>query len=81
MTAHRTSNALLVSGYALAIWAALRFVPMWRQRRIGRFLAFEAGTAAVATGLVLRGRHRDAGINATVFVGLALAWVVTNRRR
>ena len=81
MTSNRASNALLVSGYAMAVWAALRFVPMWRQRRLGRFLAFEAGTAAVATGLVLRGRHRDAGLNAAAFVGLALAWVVTNRRK
>jgi hypothetical protein len=75
------STALLVAGYPLATWAALRFVPMWRQRRIRRFLAFEAGTAAVVVGLALRRRNLEAAANAAILGGLALAWVLTNRPR
>ena len=82
MTAReRAATCLLVGGYALAVWASLRFVPTWRERRLGRFLAFEAGTVSVATGHALRRRPVEAAVNAGAFVGLALAWVVTNRRR
>jgi len=81
VTADAVSNALLVAGYGLAVGAAVKFVPMWRQKRVGRFLVFEAGTAAVAAGLFLRGRNKEAGLNAAAFAGLALAWVLTSRRR
>ena len=81
MTKSTASNLLLVSGYGLAVGAALRFVPMWRQKRLSRFLVFEAGTAAVVAGLTLRGRDKEAGVNAAVLVGLAVAWALTQRRR
>lgn len=79
MTRKQISTALLVCGYPLATWAALRFVPMWRQRRVRRFLAFEAGTAAVVAGFLLRRRNFEAGVNAAILAGLALAWVASNR--
>jgi hypothetical protein len=76
----KVSVGLLVGGYGLAVWAALKFVPTWRERRLGRFLAFEVGTAAVVTGLTLRHRRLEAGANGLILVALALAWAVTRRR-
>lgn len=81
MTSERISTALLVVGYPLAVGAALRLVPVWRGRRLRRFLVFEVGTASVTTGLLLRGRNREAALNATVLAGFALAWVISSRRR
>ncbi|MGH9225913.1 MAG: hypothetical protein ACRD2W_19470, partial [Acidimicrobiales bacterium] len=77
----RAANALLAAGYGLAGWAGLRFVPMWRQRRARRFVAFEAGTGLVAIGLVVRGRPLEAAANAITATALGLAWVVRDRLR
>jgi hypothetical protein len=75
------SGALLVAGYGTAGWAAVRLVPVWRERRVGRFLALEAGTALVTIGLVLRRRPLPAAANGAALAGLGLAWVATGRAR
>jgi hypothetical protein len=74
------ANVLLVAGYAAAIGSAVKFVPMWRQRRLGRFLVFEAGTACVAVGWALHHRTEGAAINGAILAGLGLAWAATRRR-
>lgn len=77
----QASTALLVTGYGMAGWAGLRFVPMWRQRRVARFVAFEAGTGLVVAGLALRGRPLEATANAVTATGLAVLWVGRDRIR
>jgi hypothetical protein len=77
----RASNALLVTGYGLGVWAALRLVPVWRQRRLARFLAFETGTVLVAVGWTARHRTGPAAANWVVAAGLGAAWFVRSRRR
>lgn len=75
------ANALLVTGYAVAIWALARAVPMFRQHRGRRFLAAEAGTAAVAVGWALRGKTFRAASNAALVVLFAAGWWITGRSR
>jgi len=77
----QAGNALLVVGYAVAVWALARAVPMYRQRRGRRFLAAEAGTAGVAAGWALRGEPVRSGLNAAMVVVLAAAWWIGARRR
>jgi hypothetical protein len=77
----RASNALLVAGYGLGVWAALRLVPVWRQRRLARFLAFETGTVLVAVGWTIRNRAAAAATNWIIAAGLGAAWFVRSRRR
>ncbi len=73
------SNALLLVGYPVAAVAGVKLIPVLRERRTGRFLAFEAGTAAVTAGLVLRRRWLPAAANGAALVGLAVAWVAVGR--
>lgn len=68
------SNVLLLVGYALAVGSSFKLRRAFRKRRLPAFLVFEAGTAAVVAGLVLRRRWGSAALNAVVLVGLALAW-------
>jgi mannose-1-phosphate guanylyltransferase len=75
----RVSTALLVSGYVLAAGAGAKLWPAWRERRTGRFLAFETGTVMVATGLLLRGRTLPAIANGATATVLGLAWVARDR--
>jgi hypothetical protein len=70
----RASNALLLVGYPLATGAAVKLVPMFAERRTRRFLAFQAGTAAVVGGLVLRRRPVPAGLNAAALAGSTALW-------
>jgi hypothetical protein len=72
---------LLVVGYALAVGAGAKLLPAWRERRSGRIATFEAGTACVTAGLVLRRKWLPAALNGATLVAVALAWVATGRRR
>jgi len=77
----QVGNALLVVGYAVAVWALARAVPMYRQRRQRRFLAAEAGTAAVAVGWALRGKSLPSALNAGMVVVFAAGWWIGGRRK
>jgi len=77
----QAGNAALVVGYGVAVWALARAVPMFRQRRAGRFLAAEAGTAAVAVGWALRRDVVPAALNGGFVVAFAAAWWIGGRRR
>ena len=73
------SNALLVIGYPLSLAAGAKLLPVVRERRLGRFLATEAGIACVTAGLILRRRHLAAAANGASLVGLAAVWVAVGR--
>jgi hypothetical protein len=75
----RASNALLVIGYPLSLAAGSKLLPVVRERRIGRFVATEAGIGCVTTGLLLRRRPLAAAVNGAALVGLAAAWTLTGR--
>ncbi len=77
----QVGGALLVGGYAVACWALARALPMYRQRRTRRFLAAEAGTAAVAVGWALRGQSLRSAANAGLVAVFAAGWWVGGRRR
>ncbi len=77
----QAGNALLLAGYAVAIWALARAVPMYRQRRQRRFLAAEAGTAAVAVGWALRGQAFRSAANAGLVAVFAAGWWIGGRKR
>ena len=77
----QAGNALLVAGYAVAVWALAKAVPMYRRRQTKRFLAAEAGTAAVAVGWALRGRTWRAAPNAAMVLVFAAVWWIGGRRR
>lgn len=74
-------TVLLVAGYSLAVWAALRIVPAFRRRDARRVAIFEAGTACVAAGWLLRGRWEPATANAGALAGVGLLWAILGRRR
>jgi len=76
----QVGGALLVAGYAVAIWALARAVPMYRQRRQRRFLAAEAGTAAVAVGWALRGQAFRSAANAGLVAVFAAGWWIGGRQ-
>ncbi len=71
---------LLAAGYALAVGAGAKLWPVWRDRRVRRFLVFEAGTALVTTGLLLRGRTLPAAANGATALALGAAWIARDRR-
>jgi hypothetical protein len=73
------STALLLVGYPVAVGAGAKLLPVLRERRTGRFLALEAGTACVTAGLILRRRWLPAAANGAALVGLALAWIAVGR--
>jgi hypothetical protein len=75
----RVSNLLLAVGYPLAGWAAARLVPMYRDEDKLRFLALEAGTACVATGLAVRRRRIPAALNAAALAAFAAVWLTYRR--
>jgi len=77
----QAGNVLLVVGYAVAVWALARVVPMYRQRRQRRFFATEAATAGVAVGWALRGNALRSAANAGLVVIFATAWWIGGRRR
>lgn len=76
----QAGNVALAVGYAVAVWALARTVPMFAQRRTGRFLAAEAGTAAVATGWALRRQAVPAVLNGGFVAVFAAAWWIAGRR-
>jgi len=78
---HQAGNVALAVGYAVAVWALAGAVPMFRQRRGARFLAAEAGTAAVAAGWALRRQGVPAVLNGGFVAVLAATWWVAGRRR
>ena len=73
------SNALLLVGYPLSVAAGAELLPVIRERRLGRFLAVEAGIGCVTMGLVLRRRPLAAAANGVSLVGLAAAWFAVGR--
>ncbi len=77
----RASNALLLVGYPVATGAAVKLVPMFAERRRQRFLLFQAGTAAVVAGLVLRRRPISAGLNAAAMAGSTALWWAVGRHK
>lgn len=80
MTAARL--ALFAFGYPVAIAVITRLVPVFRQRRRAWFLAEEVATAAIVAGWASPPRRTSAVlVNAAWGVGLAVAWLVTGRRR
>lgn len=76
----RVSGVLLAVGYATATAGGARIVPAIRERRVGEFVAFEAGTACVVVGLLLRRRRIAAAMNAATLAGTAMAWVRQGRQ-
>jgi hypothetical protein len=77
---HRTaSTALLLVGYPLSVAAGAKLLPVIRERRVGRFLAMEAGIGCVTAGLVIRRRWYAAAANGLALVGLAAVWVAVGR--
>lgn len=70
----RAGTALLAVGYATAVGTGGLLRGAFRQRRAGRFVAFEAGTACVVVGWVLRGHRFRAFLNAAFMALLGLAW-------
>ena len=73
------SNALLAVGYPLSIAAGAKLLPVIRERRLGRFLAMEAGIGCVTAGLIVRRRPLAAAANGISLVGLAVVWVAVGR--
>ncbi len=73
------SNVLLVIGYPVSAAAGAKLLPVIRERRLGRFLAMEAGIACVTAGLIIRGRPLPAAANGVTLVGLAAVWVAVGR--
>jgi len=74
-------NALLVVGYAVAVWTLAKAVPMFRRRQTRRFLAAEAATTGVAIGWAVRGKSVPSVLNAGMVAMLAAAWWIGGRRR
>lgn len=68
-------------GYPVAIVGIARLVPIFRERRTGWFVAEEAATAAIVAGWAIEGRTPAVAINSLWGLGLAVAWVITGRRR
>ncbi len=77
----RLSNALLLVGYPVATGAAAKAVPMFAERRGRRFLVFQAGTAAVVAGLVLRRRPVSAALNVAAMAGATAVWWAVGRHK
>ncbi len=77
----QAGNVLLVTGYVVACWALARAVPMFRQRRGRRFVAAEAGTAAVAVGWALKRNALPAIVNTGTVAVFAAIWWIGGRRR
>lgn len=75
----RASTALLAVGYVVAAGAGAKLWPVWQQRQLRRFLAFEAGTVLVTAGLLLRGKRLPAAANGATAAALGLAWVARDR--
>ena len=73
------SNALLLVGYPVSLVAGAKLLPVIRERRVGRFVAMEAGIGCVTLGLILRRRPLAAAVNGISLVGLAAAWVTVGR--
>lgn len=73
------STALLVVGYPVAAWGGAGLWPAWRDRELRRFLAFEAGTACVTAGLVLKRKRIPAFLNGATLVGVGVLWGATGR--
>jgi len=74
MTKRRLSTVLLGVGYVAATASGVRIVGAIRERRAREFVAFEAGTACVVAGLLLRRRRVSAALNAATLIGTAMAW-------
>lgn len=70
----RLSTLLLVAGYSTATLAGRRIVPAIKERDFSTFAKFEAGTACVVAGLLLRGRRIPALLNIGALLTAALAW-------
>ena len=73
------SNVLLAVGYPLSLAAGAKLLPVIRERRLGRFLAMEAGIGCVTAGLIIRRRPLPAAANGITLVGLGAAWVAVGR--
>lgn len=78
--AEKASNLALVAGYTMSSLAGLRLLRTFRERRLRRFLVFQAGTGLVAAGLAVRGRWIAATANAVTGALLWVAWLVTGRK-
>ena len=77
----RLRLALHMVGYPVAVLVIARLRAVFRERRTSWFLAEEAATAAIVAGWAVVGRWPAVVVNALWAVGLAVAWVVTGRRR
>jgi hypothetical protein len=75
----RASNVLLAVGYPTAVLAGAKLVPMFTERQTGRFLVFQAGTAAVVAGLALRRRRIPVLLNAGALAATSTAWWALGR--
>ncbi|HUQ64183.1 MAG TPA: hypothetical protein VM121_10550 [Acidimicrobiales bacterium] len=74
MNKRRLSTGLLAVGYAAATASGVHIVAAIRERQAREFVFFEAGTACVVAGLLLRRRRISAALNAATLVGTAMAW-------
>ena len=75
----RISSVLLAVGYQTAAAAGAKLVPMFTERRLRRFLVFQAGTGAVVAGLALRRRRIPTLLNAGALAATSATWWATGR--
>lgn len=76
-----TASVLLVIGYPLALGVLTRLRTVLRERRVWWFATLEAATASITAGWLLHRRPVPAALNGAAFIGFAMAWLITGRRR
>ncbi|MEO7836623.1 MAG: hypothetical protein ABIS21_03150 [Acidimicrobiales bacterium] len=69
------SSALLAVGYPTSILVLTRMVRVVRERRVGWFVAHQAGVSALVAGWALKGRLGGVIINGAWLI-VAMAWWV-----
>jgi hypothetical protein len=74
------SRLLLLAGYPVASWGSARLRRAWRSGDNQPIVAFEAGTAAVTLGLLVRGKRFLAFINGATAAAVGVAWLSRRRR-
>ncbi|MGH9277240.1 MAG: hypothetical protein ACRD12_03920 [Acidimicrobiales bacterium] len=74
------SRLLLMGGYPVASWGSARLRSAWRTGAPQPVVAFEAGTAAVTLGLLLRRKPVLATLNGVTAAAVAVAWLSRRRR-
>lgn len=77
----KPSDVLLVAGYVTAIPLTLQVTRIAWNRDLAKFIALEAGTAAIVAGWALRDNQIGAYSNVGWGVGFVATWVAVGRIR